>query len=34
MPLISPFERQRQVDVWKFDYSLVYRVSPRLAGTV
>jgi hypothetical protein len=30
MPLILAFRRQRQVDVYEFESSLVYRVKPCL----
>ena len=34
MPLIPALARQRQVDLWEFEASLVYKVSSRTARAV
>jgi hypothetical protein len=34
MPLIPALERQKQVDLWEFETSLVYRTSSRTARAI
>ena len=34
IPLIPALERQRQVDLYEFEASLVYRESPRIAKAI